>query len=170
MPGRPRPGRAPEAERRRASMSEIAAPAKGKSLKELDRAVVRFAGDSGDGMQLTGEQFTTESAWAGNDIATLPNFPAEIRAPAGTLFGASSSQLQFGSQRIYTPGDRLDCPVAMNPAALKVHLRDLKPGGLLIVNTAAFEKRNLDKAGYAADPLDDPALGERYRLHKVDMS
>src|SRR5881398_1984989 len=151
-------------------MSEIAAPAKGKSLKELDRAVVRFAGDSGDGMQLTGEQFTTESAWAGNDIATLPNFPAEIRAPAGTRFGVSSFQLQFGSQRVYTPGDRLDCLVAMNPAALKVHLRDLKPGGLLIVNTAAFEKRNLDKAGYAQNPLDDPALAERYRLHKVDMS
>src|SRR6184192_2143646 len=151
-------------------MSETAAPAKGKSLKELDRAVVRFAGDSGDGMQLTGEQFTTESAWAGNDIATLPNFPAEIRAPAGTLFGVSSFQLQFGSQRVYTPGDRLDCLVAINPAALKVHLRDLKPGGLLIVNTAAFEKRNLDKAGYAQNPLDDPALAERYRLHKVDMT
>src|SRR2546430_8135569 len=151
-------------------MSETAAPAKGKSLKELDRAVVRFAGDSGDGMQLTGEQFTTESAWAGNDIATLPNFPAEIRAPAGTLFGVSSFQLQFGSQRVYTPGDRLDCLVAMNPAALKVHLRDLKPGGLLIVNTSAYDKRNLDKAGYPANPLDDPALAERYRLHKVDMS
>src|SRR5216117_2666533 len=151
-------------------MSEIAAPAKGKSLKELDRDVVRFAGDSGDGMQLTGEQFTTESAWAGNDIATLPNFPAEIRAPAGTLFGVSSFQLQFGSQRVYTPGDRLDCLVAMNPAALKVHLRDLKTGGLLVVNTAAFDRRNLDKAGYAANPLDEPALAERYRLHKVDMT
>ncbi|MBI4246933.1 MAG: 2-oxoacid:acceptor oxidoreductase subunit alpha, partial [Candidatus Rokubacteria bacterium] len=89
---------------------------------------------------------------------------------AGTLFGVSSFQLQFGSQRVYTPGDRLDCLVAMNPAALKVHLRDLKPGGLLIVNTAAFDKRNLDKAGYAANPLDDPALGERHRLHKVDMT
>src|SRR5918996_2814334 len=153
-------------------MSETVAPAPGvaKDLKELERAVIRFAGDSGDGMQLTGEQFTTESAWAGNDIATLPNFPAEIRAPAGTLFGVSSFQLQFGSQRVYTPGDRLDCLVAMNPAALKVHLRDLKPGGLLIVNTAAFEKRNLDKAGYAQNPLDEPALSERYRLHKVDMS
>src|SRR6266436_3214514 len=129
-------------------MGQIATPATGaeKSRKALDRAVIRFAGDSGDGMQLTGEQFTTESAWAGNDLATLPNFPAEIRAPAGTLFGVSSFQLQFGSQRVYTPGDRLDCLVAMNPAALKVHLRDLKPGGLLIVNTAAFEKRNLDKA------------------------
>ncbi|HXG03176.1 MAG TPA: 2-oxoacid:acceptor oxidoreductase subunit alpha [Candidatus Binatia bacterium] len=153
-------------------MSETVAPAKGavKPRRELERAVVRFAGDSGDGMQLTGEQFTTESAWAGNDVATLPNFPAEIRAPAGTLFGVSSFQLQFGSQRVYTPGDRLDCLVAMNPAALKVHLGDLKTGGLLIVNTAAFDKRNLDKAGYAQNPLDDPALAERYRLHKVDMT
>src|SRR5436190_23833823 len=130
-------------------MSEIAAPAKGKSLKELDRAVVRFAGDSGDGMQLTGEQFTTESAWAGNDIATLPNFPAEIGAPAGTLFGVSSFQLQLGSQRVYTPGDRLDCLVAMNPAALKVHLRALKPGGLRLVTTAAFDKPILGEAGDA---------------------
>jgi 2-oxoglutarate ferredoxin oxidoreductase subunit alpha len=153
-------------------MSETVAPARtaAKQLRELDRAVVRFAGDSGDGMQLTGEQFTTESAWAGNDIATLPNFPAEIRAPAGTLFGVSSFQLQFGSQRVYTPGDRLDCLVAMNPAALKVHVSDLKPGGLLIVNTNAFDKRNLDKAGYPSNPLDDPALAERYRLHKVDMT
>jgi 2-oxoglutarate ferredoxin oxidoreductase subunit alpha len=153
-------------------MGQIATPATGveKSRKALDRAVIRFAGDSGDGMQLTGEQFTTESAVAGNDLATLPNFPAEIRAPAGTLFGVSSFQLQFGSQRVYTPGDRLDCLVAMNPAALKVHLRDLKTGGLLIVNTQAFDKRNLDKAGYAANPLDEPALAERYRLHKVDMT
>src|SRR5437899_4354081 len=153
-------------------MSETAARAvtAPKPRRDLARAVVRFAGDSGDGMQLTGEQFTTESAWAGNDIATLPNFPAEIRAPAGTLFGVSSFQLQFGSQRVYTPGDRLDCLVAMNPAALKVHLCDLKTGGLLVVNTAAFDRRNLDKAGYAANPLDEPALAERYRLHKVDMT
>src|SRR5437899_6742104 len=153
-------------------MGQIATPATGveKSRKALDRAVIRFAGDSGDGMQLTGEQFTTESAWAGNDLATLPNFPAEIRAPAGTLFGVSSFQLQFGTQRVYTPGDRLDCLVAMNPAALKVHLRRLKTGGLLVVNTQAFDKRNLDKAGYAANPLDDPTLAERYRLHKVDMT
>src|SRR5256885_2281355 len=151
-------------------MSETAAPAKGKSLKELDRTVVRFAGDSGDGMQLTGGQFTTESGGAGNDIAPLQISPAEIRAPAGTLFGVSSFQLQFGSQRVYTPGDRLDCLVAMNPAALKVHLRDLKPGGLLIVNTAAFEKRNLDKAGYAQNPLDDPPLAERHPLPKLAMT
>src|SRR5918996_4801313 len=128
-------------------MSETVAPAPGgtKTRRELERAVIRFAGDSGDGMQVTGEQFTTESAWAGNDISTLPNFPAEIRAPAGTLFGVSSFQLQFGSQRVYTPGDRLDCLVAMNPAALKVHLPDLKPGGVLVVNQGAFEGRGLRK-------------------------
>jgi len=153
-------------------MSEISAPAPPvvKPRRTLDRAVVRFAGDSGDGMQLTGEQFTTEAAWAGNDISTLPNFPAEIRAPAGTLFGVSSFQLQFGSRRVYTPGDRLDCLVAMNPAALKVHLRDLKDGGLLILNTSAFERKNLDRAGYKQNPIDDTALGERYRLHKVDIT
>jgi 2-oxoglutarate ferredoxin oxidoreductase subunit alpha len=121
-------------------------------------------------MQLTGEQFTTEAAWAGNDISTLPNFPAEIRAPAGTLFGVSSFQLQFGSRRVYTPGDRLDCLVAMNPAALKVHLSDLKEGGLLILNTSAFEKKNLDRAGYPANPLDDAALDQRYRTHKIDIT
>jgi 2-oxoglutarate ferredoxin oxidoreductase subunit alpha len=148
----------------------VTAPAPAKPRRMLDRAVVRFAGDSGDGMQLTGEQFTTEAAWAGNDIATLPNFPAEIRAPAGTLFGVSSFQLQFGSRRVYTPGDRLDCLVAMNPAALRVHLPDLKQGGLLILNTNAFEKKNLDRAGYPANPLDDPALGERYRLHKIEVT
>jgi 2-oxoglutarate ferredoxin oxidoreductase subunit alpha len=146
------------------------APAVAKPRRTLTRAVIRFAGDSGDGMQVTGEQFTTEAAWAGNDISTLPNFPAEIRAPAGTLFGVSSFQLQFGSQRVYTPGDQLDALVAMNPAALKVHLADLKPGGILIVKTAAFEERNLTKAGYAKNPLEDVSLAEKYRLHQVDIT
>jgi 2-oxoglutarate ferredoxin oxidoreductase subunit alpha len=146
------------------------APPLQKPRRQLDRAVVRFAGDSGDGMQVTGEQFATEAAWAGADLVTLPNFPAEIRAPAGTLFGVSSYQLQFGSRRVYTPGDRLDCLVAMNPAALKVHLRDLKQGGLLIVNTASFEQKNLDRAGYPTNPLDDPALDDRHRLHKIDVT
>ncbi|MEK7372155.1 MAG: 2-oxoacid:acceptor oxidoreductase subunit alpha, partial [candidate division NC10 bacterium] len=146
------------------------ASAVGKPRRTLTRAVIRFAGDSGDGMQVTGEQFTTEAAWAGNDIATLPNFPAEIRAPAGTLFGVSSFQLQFGSQRVYTPGDKLDALVAMNPAAFKVHLGDLKPGGILIVNTAAFEDRNLAKAGYQSNPLDDPGLAEKYRVQQVDIT
>ena len=150
------------------AMAPAAAPAKPR--RTLTRAVIRFAGDSGDGMQVTGEQFTTEAAWAGNDISTLPNFPAEIRAPAGTLFGVSSFQLQFGSQRVYTPGDQLDALVAMNPAAFKVHLEDLKPGGILIVNTAAFEERNLTKAGYAKNPLEDPDLASKYRLHQVDIT
>jgi 2-oxoglutarate/2-oxoacid ferredoxin oxidoreductase subunit alpha len=152
------------------------APAVAKPRRTLTRAVIRFAGDSGDGMQVTGEQFTTEAAWAGNDISTLPNFPAEIRAPAGTLFGVSSFQLQFGSQRVYTPGDQLDTLVVMNPAALKVHVADLKPGGILIVNTAAFDQRNLEKAGYPKDekgepknPLADPGLAEKYRLYQVDI-
>ncbi|HEU5192140.1 MAG TPA: 2-oxoacid:acceptor oxidoreductase subunit alpha [Methylomirabilota bacterium] len=153
-------------------MSDVVAPASAvaKPRRTLTRAVIRFAGDSGDGMQVTGEQFTTEAAWAGNDISTLPNFPAEIRAPAGTLFGVSSFQLQFGSQRVYTPGDQLDALVAMNPAALKVHLADLKPGGILIVNTAAFEERNLTKAGYAKNPLEDADLASKYRLHQVDIT
>jgi 2-oxoglutarate/2-oxoacid ferredoxin oxidoreductase subunit alpha len=152
------------------SQTTATAPTPVKPRRILDRAVVRFAGDSGDGMQLTGEQFTSEAAWAGNDISTLPNFPAEIRAPAGTLFGVSSFQLQFGSRRVYTPGDRLDCLVAMNPAALKVHLPDLKEGGLLILNTSAFEKKNLDRAGYAKNPLEDATLDERYRTHKIDIT
>jgi 2-oxoglutarate ferredoxin oxidoreductase subunit alpha len=152
------------------SQTTATVPTPVKPRRILDRAVVRFAGDSGDGMQLTGEQFTSEAAWAGNDISTLPNFPAEIRAPAGTLFGVSSFQLQFGSRRVYTPGDRLDCLVAMNPAALKVHLPDLKEGGLLILNTSAFEKKNLDRAGYATNPLEDTSLDERYRTHKIDIT
>ena len=146
------------------------APTIQKPRRQLDRAVVRFAGDSGDGVQVTGEQFATEAAWAGADMVTLPNFPAEIRAPAGTLFGVSSYQLQFGSRRVYTPGDRLDCLVAMNPAALRVHLGDLKEGGLLIVNTASFEQKNLDRAGYTSNPLDDRALEDRYRVHKMDVT
>ena len=141
-----------------------------KPLKILNRAVVRFAGDSGDGMQVTGEQFATEAAWAGNDISTLPNFPAEIRAPTGTLFGVSSFQLQFGSQKVHTPGDDVDALVCMNPAALKVHLKDLKAGGLLIVNSSAFDLRNLAKAGYTSNPLEDPAVQQKYRMHSVDIA
>ncbi|MBI2524739.1 MAG: 2-oxoacid:acceptor oxidoreductase subunit alpha [Candidatus Rokubacteria bacterium] len=152
------------------SETTASAPVAAKPRRTLTRAVIRFAGDSGDGMQVTGEQFTTEAAWAGNDIATLPNFPAEIRAPAGTLFGVSSFQLQFGSQRVYTPGDQLDALVAMNPAALKVHLGDLKPGGILVVNAAAFEERNLAKAGYEKSALGDPGLAEKYRVHQVDIT
>jgi 2-oxoglutarate ferredoxin oxidoreductase subunit alpha len=136
---------------------------------ELESAVIRFAGDSGDGMQLTGSQFTTATALAGNDLATFPDFPAEIRAPVGTTYGVSAYQINFGSRVIKTSGDELDVLVAMNPAALKVNLRDLKTGGLIIVDEYEFNDKNFRKAGYAGNPLDDGALG-KYRVLKVDIS
>ncbi|MEX2503328.1 MAG: 2-oxoacid:acceptor oxidoreductase subunit alpha [Egicoccus sp.] len=136
---------------------------------QLSNAVVRFAGDSGDGMQLTGDRFTTQSALAGNDLATLPDFPAEIRAPAGTVAGVSSFQLHFSDQDIHTPGDRPDVLVAMNPAALLKHLEALKPGGTLILNADAFEKRNLAKAGYETNPLEDGSLTD-YQVHEVQLT
>jgi len=136
---------------------------------QLSNAVVRFAGDSGDGMQLTGDRFTTQTALAGNDLATLPDFPAEIRAPAGTLAGVSSFQLHFSDQDIHTPGDAPDVLVAMNPAALHKHLSALKPGGIVIVNTDAFTERNLQKAGYEASPLEDGTLTD-YQLHEVPIT
>ena len=139
------------------------------ALPELESAVIRFAGDSGDGMQLTGSQFTTAAALAGNDLATFPDFPAEIRAPAGTTFGVSAFQINFGARRIVTPGDDLDTLVAMNPAALKVNLSDLKPGGLVIVDTGSFTDKNLRKAGYEDNPLDGHGL-TKYRVLKIDMS
>ena len=134
-----------------------------------DRVVIRFAGDSGDGMQLTGDRFTSETAAFGNDLSTLPNFPAEIRAPAGTLPGVSSFQLHFANYDILTPGDRPDVLVAMNPAALKANVGDLPPGGVLIVNTDEFTKRNLTKVGYAANPLEDDSLAE-FQVHPVAMA
>jgi 2-oxoglutarate ferredoxin oxidoreductase subunit alpha len=134
-----------------------------------DRVVIRFAGDSGDGMQLTGDRFTSETASFGNDLSTLPNFPAEIRAPAGTLPGVSSFQLHFANYDILTPGDRPDVLVAMNPAALKANIGDLPAGGVLIVNTDEFTKRNLTKVGYDVSPLDDGSL-ERYTVHPVAMA
>lgn len=137
--------------------------------QELPRVTIRFAGDSGDGMQLTGSEFTRASAIAGNDLRTFPDFPAEIRAPAGTLPGVSGFQLQFAEHAIYTPGDQPDVLVAMNPAALKTNLRDLRSGGLLIVNTGAFTAQNLAKAGYAANPLEDGSLAG-YQLVQVDIS
>ncbi|WP_232494011.1 2-oxoacid:acceptor oxidoreductase subunit alpha [Novosphingobium kaempferiae] len=125
-----------------------------------EAVVVRFAGDSGDGMQLTGGQFTLSTALAGNDLATFPDFPAEIRAPQGTLFGVSAFQINFGSQEITTAGDAPDVLVAMNPAALKVNVAALKPGGLVIADTGEFNKRNLEKAKYAEDPLEDGSLAK----------
>src|ERR1044071_5088708 len=117
-------------------------------VQQLDRVVIRIAGDSGDGMQLTGDRFTQESPTFGNDLSTLPNFPAEIRAPAGTLAGVSSFQLHFADHDILTPGDAPDVLIAMNPAALKANLRDLPNGSTIIVNTDEFTKRNLQKVGY----------------------
>ena len=140
-----------------------------KKVSELDVATIRFAGDSGDGMQLTGNQFSDNTAIFGNDLATLPDFPAEIRAPKGSLAGVSSFQLQFSNKDIHTPGDDLDVLVAMNPAGLKVHLGDLKDNGMLIVNTANFTKKNIDLAGYEGNPLESNSL-EAYQLIKVDMT
>ncbi|MGY4719515.1 2-oxoacid:acceptor oxidoreductase subunit alpha [Naumannella cuiyingiana] len=139
------------------------------AVKNLDRVVIRFAGDSGDGMQLTGDRFTADSALFGNDISTLPNFPAEIRAPAGTLPGVSSFQLHFANYDILTPGDRPDVLVAMNPAALKANLSDLPRGGLIIADSAEFTKRNLQKVGYAESPLEDGSL-EAYQVHALDLT
>lgn len=133
-----------------------------------DKLVVRFAGDSGDGMQLAGNRFTDASALFGNDLATLPNFPAEIRAPAGTLPGVSSFQVQIADFDILTAGDSPDCLVAMNPAALQTNIKDLRQGGTLVVNTDTFDERNLAKAGYDANPLEDDSL-EGYRVIKVPM-
>jgi 2-oxoglutarate/2-oxoacid ferredoxin oxidoreductase subunit alpha len=135
----------------------------------IDSVVIRFAGDSGDGMQLTGTQFTQSTALMGNDLATFPDFPAEIRAPVGTTYGVSAFQINFASHEIMTPGDAPDVLVAMNPAALKVHLRDLAPGGVIIVNEGAFNARNIEKAGYKSNPLEDGTV-EAHRVISIDIS
>ncbi len=140
-----------------------------REVRVISGAVVRFAGDSGDGMQLTGDRFTTESAVAGNDLATLPDFPAEIRAPAGTIAGVSSFQLHFSDQDIHTPGDAPDVLVAMNPAALVKNLRDIAPGGTLIINKDAFTKGNLKKADLAESPLEDGSLTD-YQVIQVGIT
>ena len=131
---------------------------------------VRFSGDSGDGMQLTGNQFSENTAIFGNDLSTLPDFPAEIRAPAGSLFGVSSFQLQFGSKEIFTPGDDLDVLVAMNPAGLKVHLSELKEHGILIINTDNFTPKNINLAKWENNPLEDEKILNKYRAIKVSMT
>src|SRR5689334_10813044 len=138
-------------------------------LRKIDGAVVRFCGDSGDGMQVTGSQFTATAAIVGNDLATFPDFPAEIRAPAGTLYGVSGFQINFASEDVFTPGDAPDVLVAMNPAALKTNLKDLRQNGLLIVNSGAFNAQNLKKAGYDKNPLEDGSLSG-YRLMSIDVT
>ena len=140
-----------------------------KRVEQVDRVIIRFAGDSGDGMQLTGSRFTSETAVLGNDLSTLPDFPAEIRAPAGSLPGVSGFQIHFSDHDILTPGDAPNVLVAMNPAALRTNLRDLPKGGTLIVNRDAFTERNLEKAGYTSNPLEDGTLGE-FHVHDVPLT
>ena len=148
-------------------MVTSAIPRSGREIR--DSVVIRFAGDSGDGMQVTGSQFTLETALAGSDFSTFPDFPAEIRAPAGTTFGVSAFQIHFGGTDVMTPGDAVDVLVAMNPAALTVDVHDLKVGGTVIVDTSAFTERNLGKAGYAKNPLEDDSLA-RYQVLKFDIT
>jgi 2-oxoglutarate ferredoxin oxidoreductase subunit alpha len=138
-------------------------------MASVESVVVRFAGDSGDGIQVTGSQFAESTGFVGNDLATFPEYPSEIRAPAGTLAGVSGFQIHFSSAAVWTHGDQVDVLVALNPAALKVNLATLKKGGLLLVNTDAFEPKNLEKAGYAKNPLEDGSLRD-YRLVAVPMT
>src|SRR4051812_3059105 len=140
-----------------------------KQVEEKQRVVIRFAGDSGDGMQLTGDRFTNATAVLGNDLATLPDFPAEIRAPAGTVHGVSAFQIQFASSDILTPGDHPGVLVAMNPAALKAELASVEKGGIVILNEDAFTDRNVQKAGYQQSPLDDGTL-DGYQVYRVPMT
>src|SRR5438046_8442303 len=141
----------------------------GKQVEQLDSVVIWFAGDSGDGMQLTGGRFTSETAMLGNDLATFPDFPAEIRAPAGSLPGVSGFQLHFADHDILTPGDAPNVLVAMNPAALKTNLKDLPPSGVLVVDKDAFTDRNLKKAGYDGNPLEDDSL-DSYEVHAIPLT
>ena len=140
-----------------------------KEIKKLSEVTVRFAGDSGDGMQLTGSQFSETTAIAGNDLSTLPDYPAEIRAPSGTVYGVSGFQLHFGSQDVHTPGDRPDVLVAMNPAAIKKNLPELKNGGTIIANLDAFDKKNLQLAGYEKNPLENGDL-KGYQVFSVPIT
>ncbi len=141
-----------------------------RPVAHLDTVTIRFVGDSGDGMQLTGSEFMRASALAGNDLATFPDYPAEIRAPAGSLAGVSGYQVNVSSRDIHTPGDQPDVLVAMNPAALKTNLSDLRAGGMIIANSGAFSAANLEKAGYTSNPLEDEAVLTRYRVYPVDMN
>src|SRR5271168_4920479 len=151
------------------TLTGVGEPSSSNRKREvLDRAVIRFCGDSGDGMQITGNQFTNTVALYGNDLATFPDYPAEIRAPAGTLPGVSGFQIQFASGDVFTPGDAVDVLVAMNPAALRTNVKDLKANGILIVNSDAFTDNDLRKADLTANPLEDNSLNA-YRLFPVGL-
>ncbi len=140
-----------------------------KAVETVETVAIRFAGDSGDGMQITGSQFTSTTALAGNDLATFPDFPAEIRAPTGTLAGVSGFQINFSSDMVFTPGDAPDVLIAMNPAALKANVKDVKPGGMLILNTEQFSAKNIERAGYKANPIEDGSLSN-YRVFQADIT
>ncbi len=141
-----------------------------KLFEKLEEATVRFAGDSGDGIQVSGSQFTSTTVFMGNDVATFPDFPAEIRAPAGTTYGVSAFQVKFGSKNVHTPGDMCDVLITMNAAALKTNLKFLNPGGIVIVNSAGFSDKNLKLAGYTSNPLDDETLKSIYKLYPIDLT
>src|SRR5271157_2855940 len=143
-------------------------PVHGHKRETIEKAVIRFAGDSGDGMQITGNQFTNTVALYGNDLATFPDYPAEIRAPAGTIPGVSGFQIHFASGQVYTPGDAVDALIAMNPAALIVNLSDLKPNGILILNSDSFTENDLRKAHLKSNPLEDHSL-DGYRVFPVGL-
>src|SRR5437016_9071773 len=149
------------------TLAEVPPPVKNKR-EVIERAVIRFAGDSGDGMQITGSQFTNTVALYGNDIATFPDYPAEIRAPAGTIPGVSGFQLHFSSNEVFTPGDAIDALIAMNPAALKVNVGDLKANGILIVNSDSFKESDLRKAQITVSPLEDHSL-DKFRVFAVEL-
>src|SRR5207248_2730902 len=169
-PGRARDGRGTLNSQENERMTELSVLTPGDPVvEELESVAIRFVGDSGDGMQLTGTQFTNTSAMLGNDISTLPDFPAEIRAPAGTLAGVSGFQVNISSQDIFTPGDAPQVLVAMNPAALKANLEDVEPGGTIIINSDEFTPGNLKKANYDSNPLDDDTL-KRFRVVKVPLT
>ena len=151
------------------TVTGVGGPSSKKRKREiLQKAVIRFCGDSGDGMQITGNQFTNTVALYGNDLATFPDYPAEIRAPAGTLPGVSGFQLQFASGEVFTPGDAVDALVAMNPAALKMNVADLRPNGILIVNSDSFGETDLRKAQMTSNPLEDHSL-DAFRLFPVEL-
>src|SRR5439155_26018668 len=139
-----------------------------RARQARESVVIRFAGDSGDGMQVTGSRFTVEAALAGNDLTTFPDFPAEIRAPAGTTYGVSAFQIHFGAVDVMTPGDQVDVLVAMNPAALTVDLKDLRVGGTVVVDLGAFTERHLAKAGFKTNPLEDGSLAH-YQVRRLDV-
>ena len=139
------------------------------ATQQVEEVVIRFAGDSGDGMQLTGGRFTDTTAIVGNDLSTLPDFPAEIRAPAGSLAGVSAFQIKFSSKDIHTPGDTPDVLVAMNPAALQVHQKEVKPAGTIICNPNAFTPKNLKLAGYETNPLEDKTLDDYFTVYSIEM-